>query len=99
MVTRSLQALLAAAFIFSSAVPAIAQTAAPAGAQRPPASPAPYDAFVKDAQVQSGLIPIVRKNGKVYLAIAASQLDSDFIETSVPSSGFGGLGPAPGEPY
>jgi hypothetical protein len=100
---RSFQLLLAAAFTLSTAVPAFAQTAAPAGAasgpQRPSSSPAPYAAFVKDATVLSGLIPIVRKNGKVYLALAKSQLDTDFIETSVPSTGFGGFGPAPGEPY
>jgi hypothetical protein len=99
MLKRSLQAVLTAAFLCSSVVPAAAQTAPPGGASRPSSSPAPYDTFVKDAQVQSGLIPIVHKNGKVYLVLSKSQLDTDFIETSVPSSGFGGLGPAPGEPY
>jgi hypothetical protein len=100
MVQRLLHAVLAAAFLLSSsAVPAAAQNAGPEGAPRPAASPAPYETFVKDAAVQSGLIPIVRKAGKVYLALAKSQLGTDFIETSVPSSGFGGLGPAPGEPY
>lgn len=98
MVKRSLQAVLAAVLFCLAAGPALAQSAA-GTAQRPPSSPAPYDAFVKDATVLPGLIPIVRKNGKVYLAIGTSQLGTDFIETSVPSSGFGGFGPAPGEPY
>jgi hypothetical protein len=70
-----------------------------AGAPDAPPGPAPYAGFVKGASVQNGLIPIVRKNGKVYLAIAKSQLGADFIETAVPYSGLGGFGPAPGEPY
>ena len=74
-----------------------AQGAAPP----PPASgaPAAYDAFAKGAEVSPGLIPVVHKDGKIYLAIATSQLGKDFIETSVPSSGLGGFGPAAGEPY
>ncbi|MBV8433228.1 MAG: zinc-dependent metalloprotease [Candidatus Eremiobacteraeota bacterium] len=63
------------------------------------ATPAPYDTFVKDAQVSNGLITVVRKAGKIYLAIPKSQLGADFIETSVPQTGLGGFGPAPGEPY
>ncbi|HKW44427.1 MAG TPA: zinc-dependent metalloprotease, partial [Candidatus Eremiobacteraceae bacterium] len=58
-----------------------------------------YDQFIKDAQLQSGLFPIITKADKTYLAIAANQLDKQFIETSVPSTGLGGFGPAPGEPY
>lgn len=78
-------------------VPAAAQSQA---AQTASAStPKPYDTFVNHATVQPGLIPIIHKDGKVYLALAVSQLDSDFIETAVPSTGFGGFGPAPGEPY
>ncbi len=69
----------------------------------PPASaassPPPYADFVKDATVQPGLIPIVTKAGKVYFALAKAQLGRDFIETSVPATGLGGFGPAPGEPY
>jgi hypothetical protein len=49
--------------------------------------------------VQSGLFPVITKADKIYLAIGASQLDHQFIETSVPSTGLGGFGPAPGEPY
>jgi uncharacterized protein DUF5117/uncharacterized protein DUF5118 len=88
-------------FAFSSAGRALA-----AGGSAPDASgsgggngPQPYDQFVAGAQVQSGLFPIITKDDKVYLAIAASQLDHPFIETSVPSTGLGGFGPAPGEPY
>jgi len=70
-------------------------------AASPAPSPAPssYDTFVKGATVKPGLITVIEKSGKVYLAIATSQLGEDFIETSVPASGLGGFGPAPGEPY
>lgn len=99
MLKRFLQTVLTAAFTCVFVLPAAAgaQTAGP-----PPKTQGPivaYDTFVKDARVQPGLVPILRKHGKVYLALAKSQLDTDFIETSVPSTGFGGLGPAPGEPY
>src|ERR1700722_13743198 len=62
-------------------------------------APAPYDTFVKGASLTPGLLTVVRKGGKVYLSIAKSQLGTDFIETSVPQTGLGGFGPAPGEPY
>jgi hypothetical protein len=68
-------------------------------AAAPSGAPAPYETFVKGAVVSPGLIPVVRKGGKVYLVIATSQLGKDFIETSVPSTGLGGFGPAAGEPY
>src|SRR4029077_13273046 len=61
--------------------------------------PQSYEQFVKDAQVQNGLFPIITKDDKIFIAIAANQLDQQFIETSVPSTGLGGFGPAPGEPY
>ncbi len=61
--------------------------------------PSSYDTFVKGATVKPGLIPVIEKSGKVYLEIATSQLGADFIETSVPATGLGGFGPAPGEPY
>lgn len=85
--------------------PALAQTPPSAGAptvapgSAAPASVAPYDVFVHDATVQPGLIPIVHKGGLVYLVLAKSQIGADFIQTSVPSTGLGGFGPAPGEPY
>jgi hypothetical protein len=65
----------------------------------PSAPPTSYDTFVKGATVKPGLIPVIEKGGKVYLEIATSQLGTDFIATAVPSSGLGGFGPAPGEPY
>ncbi|MHB8177721.1 MAG: zinc-dependent metalloprotease [Vulcanimicrobiaceae bacterium] len=64
-----------------------------------PGSPMPYAVFVKGAKVLPGLIPIVRKAGNVYFALAKTQIGQDFIETSVPSTGLGGFGPAAGEPY
>jgi hypothetical protein len=74
----------------------IASSAAAAPTPKPPAA---YDTFVAGATVQSGLIPIVTKDGDTYLALSKSQLGEDFIETSVPSTGLGGFGPAAGEPY
>jgi hypothetical protein len=98
--------LCAIAFIMLVCVAGGAGRALAAGATGPAASgasdaggPQPYDQFTKDAQVQNGLFPIITKADKIYLAIAANQLDRAFIETSVPSTGFGGFGPAPGEPY
>jgi hypothetical protein len=62
-------------------------------------APAPYATFVKGATVEAGLFPVIEKNGAYFLELRNSQLGADFIETSVPSSGLGGFGPAPGEPY
>jgi len=70
-----------------------------AGAQTPPGPPKPYAAFVAGATVEPGLIPIVTKDGHVYLSLAPAQIGADFIETSVPNTGLGGFGPAAGEPY
>jgi hypothetical protein len=88
-------ALLVAAF-FLAPTAACAQQG-PSGASA--AAPAPYASFVAGATVLPGLIPIIEKGGNVYLALAPSQMGQDFIETSVPSTGLGGFGPAPGEPY
>jgi hypothetical protein len=79
----------------SSAAPA----ASPSAAAAAPGSPAAYDTFTKGATVSPGLFPIVEKNGAYYIEIEKNQLGADFIETSVPSSGLGGFGPAAGEPY
>jgi Met-zincin/Domain of unknown function (DUF5117) len=65
----------------------------------PPANPQAYASFIKGAQVTPGLIPVIHKKGSVYFSLSPSQFGKDFIETSVPSSGLGGLGPAEGEPY
>lgn len=51
---------------------------------------AAYDVFVKGAQAQHGLFTIWRKDGKVYLELAAAQLDRDYVQTIVPASGLGG---------
>lgn len=86
--------LFAGAFVLCAglAVPVTAATATP----HPPSA---YDTFVSGATVEPGLIPVVVKNGNVYLVLSKSQLGQDFVETSVPATGLGGFGPAPGEPY
>ncbi len=87
---------LAFAFAFPAASQAATSTPPPAA---PAGVPANYDAFVRDAKVAPGLVSILRKGGKVYLVLQKSQLGQDFVETSVPATGLGGFGPAPGEPY
>jgi hypothetical protein len=89
------------AALFAAALAPTQAFAAPgdAGGGGSSSAPAAYADFVKDATVQTGLIPIITKDDKVYLALSSSQLGQQFIETSVPRTGFGGLGPAPGEPY
>ena len=99
MIRRSLRAFLALAFASCFAAPAMAQAAAGAAHAAAGSAPKPYADFVKGAAVESGLIPIIKKDGKTYLSLSTSQLGKDFIETSVPSSGLGGFGPAQGEPY
>ncbi|MDE2481692.1 MAG: zinc-dependent metalloprotease [bacterium] len=73
--------------------------AAPSAASAASAKPAELTAFVKGADVRDGMLPIVSKNGKIFLEVATSQLGQDFIETAIPATGLGGFGPAPGEPY
>ena len=51
---------------------------------------APYDSFVKGATAQHGLFTLWHKDGKLYLELAANQLDRDFIQSIVPASGAGG---------
>ncbi len=80
------------------AAPKAASKPADKGAA-PPANPQDYASFIKGAEVTPGLIPIIRKKGEVYFSLSPSQFGKDFVETSVPSSGLGGLGPAEGEPY
>jgi hypothetical protein len=100
-IVAALPAIVLAVFLPHVALgkPQAAATAAPAAAGPRPGEPAAYDAFVKGASVSSGLIPIITKNGDVFLELQTAQLGKDFIETSVPLSGLGGFGPAPGEPY
>ncbi|HTU82472.1 MAG TPA: zinc-dependent metalloprotease [Candidatus Acidoferrales bacterium] len=92
-------AVFALAVLASPGTRARAAAPQPAASAKPPGQPADYDVFVKGAAVSSGLLTVVRKAGKLYLGIPVSQLGRDLIETSVPSSGLGGFGPAPGEPY
>ena len=84
--------------IFLAACGLLAYTRA-ALAQDAPKPPQAYAEFVKGATVTPGLIALVRKDGKLYLSVATSQLGTDFIETSVPTTGFGGIGTSPNEPY
>lgn len=102
--TSLFRVILGGFFVLALAAPAAAQTAPPPGAAAAAAAqqqsgPAPYDSFIRGATIQDGLIPIIHKAGRVYLALKRSQLGADFIQTAVPSSGLGGLGPAQGEPY
>lgn len=53
---------------------------------------AAYDAWTKGADAQRGLLTVWHKDGKVYLELAAAQLDHEFIATIVPASGIGGQG-------
>lgn len=93
----SLLVLVSAALALAG--PSIAATPAAQGGAHPPAAPQAYASFVKKVKITPGLIPIIQKAGKVYLSLSPTQFGQDFIETSVPSSGLGGLGPAQGEPY
>lgn len=94
-------ALFASLFALSPGLARAATAPSPSPSPSPRGANAPqaYDAFVKDATITQGLIPIARKRGKVYLILSKDQLGTDFIETSVPATGMGGFGPAPGEPY
>jgi len=49
-----------------------------------------YAKFTAGATAQRGLFTIWNKEGKVYIELAASQLDKDFVETVVPGNGLGG---------
>lgn len=95
---RCLKYSLAVVFLALQSLSASAAT--PSATPKPTsAAPSAYQSFAEGASVQQGLITIINKGGNVYLALSTSQLGRDFIETSVPSSGLGGYGPAAGEPY
>jgi hypothetical protein len=91
--------LVLAALIVTAPTWAASKPAAHGGSKPPSANPQAYASFIKGAQITPGLIPIIRKKGTVFFSLSPSQFGKDFIETSVPSSGLGGLGPAEGEPY
>jgi hypothetical protein len=58
--------------------------------------PVAYAKFIDGAQVQNGLFNIIRKAGKVYIEIAPSQLDKDFIQSAETVNGLGGYNIIPG---
>lgn len=58
--------------------------------------PMSYAKFIVGAEVQNGLFNIIRKDGKVYVEIAPSQLDQDFIQTAEQANGLGGYNIWPG---
>ncbi len=57
-----------------------------------PGGISPYESFVKGATPQRGLFTIWHKDGKVYLELAANQLEREFVQTIVPATGAGGQG-------
>jgi len=80
MMQRLLSLALACAGVLAFQAPVFAAEA-PTG---------PYAAFTASASGQHGLFTIWRKDGHVYIDIASSQLDQDFLETIVPGNGIGG---------
>ncbi len=54
------------------------------------AATASYASFTAGATEQHGLFGIIRKDGHVYIDLATSQLDTDYLETIVPGNGIGG---------
>ncbi len=87
--------IFSAPALAAAAPPSASPDAGGGGGDQPQA----YADFVKGATVSNGLFPIVSKNDKVYLVISGAQLGQQFVQTAVPRTGLGGLGPAPGEPY
>ncbi len=103
-------AALAAAFSFAPGTtvsvaakappPSVAPSAAADGdAAGAPGAPVAYATFVKDAEVQDGLFPVVRKDGKVYLTLTKDQLDTDFYEHATTANGLGGFGILSGDDF
>ncbi|HXW52289.1 MAG TPA: DUF5117 domain-containing protein, partial [Candidatus Acidoferrales bacterium] len=62
----------------------------------PDSGPVAYSTFVQGAQVQNGLFNVIRKDGKVFLELAPTQLDTDYIMTAELANGLGGYGLIPG---
>ncbi len=95
---RFIPASAAVAFALAC-LPAIAAAQSAGSGDGAAPAPAAYAAFTKGQTPQRGLFTIWRKDGKVYLDLAKSQLDTDFIQTAVPANGIGGFGITPGVPY
>lgn len=74
-------------------------SATPSGAAGAGTPPVPYDKFVQGADVADGLFPLLRKEGHVYLTLAASQLDTDFYEHATTANGLGGYGILSGDDF
>ena len=64
-----------------------------------PPQPAPYEKFVKDAELADGLFTVIRKDGKVYIALNKQQLDTEFYEHATTANGLGGFGVLSGDDF
>lgn len=78
-----------ALFLFVLLSVVVAHPARATAADAAPAGIAAYETFVKGATAQRGLFTIWHKDGKVYLELAAGQLDREFVQTIVPATGVG----------
>lgn len=94
MLNIALRSFTLIACLILVGAPAIASADDTSGGE--PAGPAPYAKFIDGAQVQNGLFNVIRKGAKVYIEIAASQLDQDFVQTAEQANGLGGYGIVPG---
>lgn len=90
MFERFLRSAVACGVVLALPIGAIAQQAP---------APKAYADFVTGATIAPGLIPIITKDGSVYLSLSKDQIGKDFIETSMPNTGLGGLGPSEGSAY
>jgi hypothetical protein len=64
-----------------------------------PRGPASYDKSVKDADVAAGLFTLIRKDGKVYVALRQDQFDKEFYEHATTANGLGGFGVLSGDDF
>jgi hypothetical protein len=80
---------------WAAAAPSSSTTSAkpPAAAvlEEPP-GPAIYARAVRDADKQSGLFTLYRKEGHVLLELTSAQFDKEYLEHVVPANGLGGFG-------
>lgn len=86
-------------WILAGVVSLAASACLPALAADSDKGPAAYADFIKGLTPQRGLFTLWRKQGKVYIELQKSQLNSDFIQTAEPANGLGGYGITPGLPY
>jgi Met-zincin/Domain of unknown function (DUF5117) len=98
---RELACVRRIVFCASFALGALIWTPSPAQAQSAgsQAAVADYATFTKGLTPQRGLFTIWRKSAKIYIELSKDQLDTDFIQTAVPSNGDGGQIVTPGLPY